>query len=331
MSRRQLHFPAMRAWLAVALATSLTSAVVHADMARWAAAWPRTDFARATVDLAEIRDGGPGRDGIPAIDAPSFVPVAAEAELDPREPVIALAIGGEMRAYPLRILTWHEIVNDTVGGVPVAVTYCPLCNAAIVFDRRVGERRLDFGTTGKLRRSDLVMYDRQTESWWQQFSGEAIAGELAGAMLTMLPARLESWAEFKHRAPRGLVLRPNDPEARPYGTNPYVGYDTSGFPFLYDGEVPAGIDPLARVVVVGREAWTFDLLQRVGQVEVGDLIVTWAPGQASALDGRDIARGRDVGTALVRRRVGDALDVVVHQVTFAFVFHAFEPGGTLHR
>ena len=87
----------------------------------------------------------------------------------------------------------------------------------------------------------------------------------------------------------------------------------------------------ACTVVVGREAWTFDLLQRVGQVEVGDLIVTWAPGQASALDGRDIARGRDVGTALVRRRVGDALDVVVHQVTFAFVFHAFEPGGTLHR
>lgn len=267
------------------LAGALVGAPAEADTRRWADAWPRTDFTDATIDLGEIREGGPGRDGIPAVDAPRFVAVAAEDGLDPREPVIALSIAGDSRAYPLRVLTWHEIVNDTVGNVPVAVTYCPLCNAAIVFDRRVGDLLLDFGTTGKLHRSDLVMYDRQTESWWQQFSGEAIAGELAGATLTMLPARLESWAEFKRRAPRGLVLRPNDPEARPYGTNPYVGYDTSGFPFLYDGEVPAGVDPLARVVVVGREAWTFDLLQHVGRVVVGDLVITWVPGQASALDG----------------------------------------------
>ena len=99
------------------------------------------------------------------------------------EPVIGLVVNGDARAYPLKILIWHEIVNDTVGGVPVTVTYCPLCNSAIVFERTVDGRVLDFGTTGKLRNSDLVMYDRQTESWWQQFSGTAIVGAMTGTKL----------------------------------------------------------------------------------------------------------------------------------------------------
>lgn len=321
----------LRTFAAVLVLLATGSGPALGNPGSWAAAWPRTDFGQATVDLGEIRDGGPPRDGIPPIDAPRFVPVGTETELAEDEPVIGLTLGGESRAYPLRVLIWHEIVNDTVGGVPVAVTYCPLCNAAIVFDRRLGERVLDFGTTGKLRRSDLVMYDRQTESWWQQFSGEAIVGTLAGRRLTMLPARLESWRAFAARAPAGLVLRPSDPAARPYGTNPYVGYDTSGFPFLYDGEVPPGIEPLARVVVVGREAWSLDLLRRVGQVTAGELVLTWSPGQASALDAKAVAQGREVGNVTVTRRGGQGLVDVVHHVTFAFVFHAFEPDGLLHR
>jgi hypothetical protein len=138
---------------------------------------------------------------------------------------------------------WHEIVNDVVGGVPVSVTFCPLCNTAVVFDRRVDERVLDFGTTGKLRYSDLVMYDRQTESWWQQFLGEAIIGELTGAVLTVVPARIESFARFRARAPEGRVLVPNSPALRRYGANPYAGYDTSARPRFYFGEPPAGIAP----------------------------------------------------------------------------------------
>jgi hypothetical protein len=302
-----------------------------ANPARWTHEWPQTDFANAVVDLGEIRDGGPPKDGIPAIDDPRFRPVAEIDDLADAEPVISLTVSGASRAYPLRILTWHEIVNDVIAGVPVAVTYCPLCNAAIVFDRRLDGAVLDFGTTGKLRHSDLVMYDRQSESWWQQYSGEALVGRHAGRTLEMLPARLESWAEFRGRAPDGLVLVPEDPEARPYGANPYVGYDRAAMPFLYDGEVPGGIAPLARVVVVEEEAWSLDLLRKAGRMEAGELVLSWRPGQASALDAPRIADGRDVGSVVVQRQRDGHLEDVVHHVTFAFVFHAFEPEGTLHR
>lgn len=298
---------------------------------RFRAEWPRTDFGRRTVPLEEIRDGGPPRDGIPAIDVPRFVAAASVGELDPGEPVIGLEVEGVVRAYPLRILAWHEIVNDTIGGTPVAVTYCPLCNAAIVFDRRAGGRVLDFGTTGKLRHSDLVMYDRQTESWWQQFSGEAIVGTLAGTRLRMLPARLEGWAELRARAPAAEVLVPSDPGARPYGSNPYVGYDSSPVPFLYDGPLPEGIAPMARVVVVGERAWVLDLLRERGRIEEGELVLSWHPGQRSALDAARIALGREVGSVRVRRRRGAGLEEVVHHVTFAFVFKAFVPEGVLVR
>jgi hypothetical protein len=145
--------------------------------------------------------------------------------------VIELAVGGDARACPLRILIWHEIVNVTVSGVPDTVTYCPLCNSAVVFDRRVPLHVLNFGTTGKLRNSDLVMCDRQTESWWQQFADEAIVGVLTGSQLKLLPACLESFAEFKARHPAGRLFVPTDPKKRDYGRNPYVGYDLSAGPF----------------------------------------------------------------------------------------------------
>lgn len=125
----------------------------------------RTNFDKHRVPLAEIRSGGPPKDGIPPVDHPKFDGVVeANGWLKPVEPVIALTVGGQSRAYPLQILVWHEIVNDSVGGVPVTVTFCPLCYTAIAFDRRAANRVLDFGTTGNLRKSDLVMYDRQTES-----------------------------------------------------------------------------------------------------------------------------------------------------------------------
>jgi len=322
----------MRILLIVSLVVLVsTGPPAGANPARWAQEWPATDFEHSLVDLDEIRDGGPPKDGIPAIDDPRFRPVAEVDDLADAEPVIGLTVSGESRAYPLRVLTWHEIANDVIGGVPVAVTYCPLCNAAIVFDRRMDGAVLDFGTTGKLRHSDLVMYDRQSESWWQQYSGQAIVGRYAGRALEMLPARLESWAEFRARAPDGIVLVPENPGARPYGTNPYVGYDSAGMPFLYDGEVPAGIAPLARVVVVGEEAWSLDRLREAGRIEAGDLVLSWRPGQASALDAPRIADGRDVGSVTAQRRHDGRLEDVVHHITFAFVFHAFEPDGTLHR
>ena len=297
----------------------------------WRSEWPDTDFTKHSVDLGEIMSGGPPKDGIPSIDDPKFVAVAESEDLLPREPVIGLTVNGESRAYPLRILTWHEIVNDEIGGVPVAVTYCPLCNAAIVFDRRVEGQVLEFGTTGKLRRSDLVMYDRTTESWWQQFLGEAIVGALTGTRLKMLPARLESWERFSARHPDGLVQVPNNPNLRSYGTNPYSGYDTARRPFLYRGEYPEGIAPMAYVVAVGDEAWSLDMLREKGRIESGDLVLSWEAGKASALDTSAIPEGRDIGNVVAQKQGAEGPEDVVYDLTFAFVFHAFRPDGTIHR
>jgi Protein of unknown function (DUF3179) len=316
-----------RLLLALAICLSVTPPLA-AQPAQWRLEWPETDFTRHSVRFDEIIPGGPARDGIPSIDDPTFVPVA-QAGLPDNEPVIGVMIGGDARAYPLRILIWHEIVNDVVGGVPVAVTYCPLCNTGIVFDRRVGERVLEFGTTGKLRNSDLVMYDRATESWWQQFLGEAIVGELTGARLTMLPSRLESFANFRERAPEGQVQVAAGP-MRAYGANPYAGYDSAPAPFLYHGTLPLEIAPLARVVRVGDEAWSLDLVRKKAPFEVGGLRFTWEAGQASALDASTIAEGADVGNVLVERRTADGWEDAVYSVDFAFAFHAFYPDGAIH-
>ena len=245
--------------------------------------------------------------------------------------MISIRINGDARAYPLRVLIWHEIVNDTVGGVPVTVTYCPLCNSAIVFDRRLDGRVLDFGTTGKLRNSDLVMYDRQTESWWQQFTGTGIIGAMNGKVLKMLPARVESFALFKQRHAAGRVLVPNDERFRPYGANPYRGYDSARRPFLYRGGYPKGIAPMAYVIKVGDQAWPLELIKERGRLTVGDLRMTWTEGQNSALDSGTIAEGRDLGNVVVERRKGGAWVDEVHDLTFAFVFHAFVPDGKIHK
>jgi hypothetical protein len=291
--------------------------------------WADTDFNRLAVPLAEIMSGGPPKDGIPSIDAPKFVTIAGAGHLAQREPVIALVLNGDARAYPLQVLTWHEIVNDIVGGVPVTVTYCPLCNAAIVFERTVEGKVLDFGTTGLLRNSDLVMYDRQSQSWWQQFTGEAIVGEMTGMTLKTVPARLQSFALFKSEHPDGRVLVPADPGFRDYGRNPYGGYDTAAQPFLYRGEMPKGMSPMARVVVVraagAPRAYALELLAARGRIVDGDLIITWTSGQASALDASRIADGRDVGNIRVQRQSAQGLEDVAYDVTFAFVVTAFYP------
>ena len=296
----------------------------------------RTNFEVRSIEMSEIMSGGPPKDGILPIDDPVFEPLAAVSNLADTEPVVSVIVGDDARAYPLRVLMWHEIVNDTVGNLPVSVTYCPLCNAAVVFDRRLDDMVLDFGTTGRLRNSDLVMYDRQTESWWQQFLGEAIVGDLTGKVLKMVPSRLESFAKFRDRAPDGKVLVPNDPGKRRYGANPYVSYDSSPQPFLYRGPGPQGIAPLARVVTVesvsgGREAWSLDVLRKKGRVETdAGLIITWEPGQNSALDSERISDGFDVGNVVVQRKTETGNEDVVYGVDFAFAFHAFYPDSPIH-
>ena len=197
---------------------------------------------------------------------PAVFPVAGHDGLAGVEPVISVAVGGEARAYPLRILVWHEIVNDDINGIPLAITYCPLCNTGIVFVRELDDAVLDFGVTGKLRHSDLVMYDRQSESWWQQFTGRAIVGAMTGKRLEPWPSRLESFDRFRQRHPDGTVLVPGDATARPYGSTPYAGYDSRTEPFgFYRGDLPPDIAPLARVVRVEDTAWSLDLLREEGK------------------------------------------------------------------
>ena len=311
-----------------ALLIGMTS--VSADPASWRQEWPRTDFSRHSLAYDEIVSGGPPKDGIPAIDNPSFVPVSEVRGLAPRIPVVSVAIGGDTRAYPLRIMIWHEIVNDTVGGVPIAITWCPLCNSSVVFDRRVGGRTLSFGTTGKLRNSDLVMYDRETESWWQQFGGECIVGALLGAELKIMPMRVESFDRFAARFPHGLVLLPPAGNQLAYGRNPYGGYDSASAPFLFRGKYAGPAAPLARVVTVGDEAWTLDLLKKRRRIEAGDLVLTWEPGQVSPLDTADIDSGQDIGNVVVQRRTAKGSEDAVYDVSFAFAFRAFHPQAPIH-
>lgn len=267
-----------------------------------------TDFSRHTVPYAEILSGGPPKNGIPAIDSPKFVTVAAaDTWLKDVEPVILAQVGSDARAYPLQILTWHEIVNDTVGGVPLVVTFCPLCNTAIAFERTLDGQVLDFGTTGRLRFSNLIMYDRQTESWWQQAEGNAIAGELAGRQLAFYPATIVSWAEFRAAHPAGQVLSRDTGHNRDYGRNPYAGYDdVNQSPFLFRGPAtPGALPPMARVLTVNLNgeavAYPYSVLEQVRVVNdtVGGqpVAVFWAAGVASALDSSTIALGRDVGSA----------------------------------
>jgi hypothetical protein len=267
-----------------------------------------TDFARHTVPYGDILSGGPPKEGIPAIDRPQFVAVdEANAWLAPMEPVILVQAGDETRAYPLQILMWHEIVNDTVGGLPLAVSFCPLCNTAIAFERTLNGRVLDFGTTGRLRFSNLIMYDRQTETWWQQASGEGLAGELAGQRLAFYPATIVPWAEFRDAYPAGKVLSRATGYDRDYGRNPYQGYDdVTRSPFLYEGPAtPGALPAMARVftVAIGGEAvaYPYDTLATAHVVEdtVGGtpVVIFWVPGTVSALDGFSVSDGQDVGSA----------------------------------
>jgi hypothetical protein len=253
------------------------------------------------VDTDRLLSGGPPPDGIPAIDRPRFLRASDVDFLNPVEPVLALALGGEERAYPVQVLIWHEIVNDTVGGIPVAVTYCPLCNSALAFDRRAAGRVLDFGTSGMLYNSDLVMYDRQTRSLWPQLEGRAVAGVLTGTTLTPYVVSTLSWGEWRAAHPGDWVLSRDTGHQRDYGRNPYTGYDRpDGSPFAFDGKADPRLPPMARVVGLGAGAdavaVTLERLasQRVLELTVaGRPVVLFArPGLASALDTAEIASGR---------------------------------------
>jgi len=279
-------------------------------------------FPDPLIDLEHLVSGGPPPDGIPSIDEPKFQSADEVDWLAEQEPLLSLTVGGETRAYPLQIMTWHEIVNDTVGGVPVAVTYCPLCNSGVAFERRVGGRLLDFGTSGMLYADNLVMYDRQTESLWPQLTGQASVGALTGTQLEAIPIGVVGWDQFRTAHPDAMVLTRDTGHHRDYGRNPYTGYDDPDGGLLV--EPPGGRDPRmpvkARVVGIhlGGESAAI-VRDRVADAGVltltlsgHDLVVWHRPGQRSALDEDWIAQGADIGTVGV-------FDPRLNGRTFSFV------------
>ncbi|MFP3908096.1 MAG: DUF3179 domain-containing protein [Acidimicrobiales bacterium] len=262
-------------------------------------------FPVSLVPRDAILWGGVAPDAIPAIDDPVFEPASSVDWLDDREAVLLLQLEGRPRAYPVQVLMWHEIVNDEVGERPVTVTYCPLCNSGLAFDRRVDGRTLDFGTSGSLYLSALVMYDRQTESLWTHFDGKAVVGTLVGAELEVLPLSTVAWGDVRRAHPEAEVLSRETGYDRPYGRNAYPGYDQADGPLR--GYFPGEVDPrhagMARVVGFGdgdeSVAVLTDHLAEVGVVNLelgGRPVVAWhVPGAASALHCPWVADGEDVG------------------------------------
>jgi hypothetical protein len=274
----------------------------------------------AILDPKDIVEVIPA-DGIPAIDDPRFIEPSEADWLGDREPVIAVELGGEARAYPLQIMTWHEIVNDTIGETPISVTFCPLCNTAIAFERPAIDGAITtFGTSGKLINSNLLMYDRATESLWPQVTGVALTGPMKGDALRRLPAQIVAWGDFQDAFPGGVVLSRDTGFDRRYGDNPYPGYDdVDSAPFLYSGEVDGRLAAVERIIGVSHAGHQiafpyFRLRERasggasVAQDQLGGfpVVVFWKKGTTSALDRTEFSVSRDVGSASAfSRRVGD--------------------------
>jgi len=280
--------------------------------------WP-TNWAKSTIDLGELRVGigsSDPRDIIRPIDAPVYEGITSANEwLEDQEVGIALEIGDDAIFYPIRILTAHEIVNDSRGDIPFSITYCPLCNTAVAFDRRVDGEVLRFGVSGLLRNSDLVMWDDKTTSLWQQTTGEAIVGEFAGTQLSFLPSALVRWADFKDGFPNGDVLsRESGPFI--YGQNSYVGYTSRSGPYaqFFPGELDDRFEALSRVVGVRvdgeNKAYPFGVI--ADEMAVNDevngtkLVVFWgAPDAADPLDAFTTAGGAAIGTGIAFDRTVD--------------------------
>ncbi len=270
------------------------------------------EFPDPLIDPGEVISGGPPPDGIPPIDDPIFLDVVDNLELLPgREPVVALEINGDARAYPIRAMVWHEIVNDTVGGTPVTVTYCPLCNSAATYERTINGVETTFGTSGRRFESALVMYDRATETLWTHYNGQAVIGVLTGIQLAEHSSPLLAWDQFRSTYPTGKVLDwTQSGFSRDYGRNPYTGYDDpDNTPFLFRGALDDRTAAMQRVVGVEHEgssaAFALETVSggegRVSSVKVGDsdVVIFWVAGQASALDAGEVFGGRDVGSTAV--------------------------------
>lgn len=208
------------------------------------------DLRGASIPAKDILAGGPPKDGIPSIDQPQFLPADSDPSMRADDPVLGLVRHNLARAYPIRILNWHEVVNDRFGDEAVTITFCPLCGTGVAFDGQVDGRALSFGVSGLLYNNDVLIYDRQTQSLWSQMLGRAISGPMKGQLLTMLPLTHTTWADWRKGHPTTLILSTNTGAVRSYDRNPYEGYESSTdivFPIEFRS---SGFHPKERVLGV---------------------------------------------------------------------------------
>ena len=266
----------------------------------------RTNTEKRSINLDDLESPGVTKDAIPAIDRPRFETVVqARSWLADREPVIVLTVAGVTRAYPMEIMVWHEAANDVIAGIPVLVSFCSVCHSAIVYDRRVDGRTLSFGLSGFVHGANMVLYDRETESWWQQFTGHAIVGDLTGAHLKRLPAEIISLGQFAAAFPRGQVLSRQNGFSRSYGRNPHLKYDKiNGYPSHFRGKLDPRLKPMEKVVgiEIGGQSRAYPyaisrarnvIADRIGKQ---DVVIFHTEGTLAALDEEEMKESREVGS-----------------------------------
>jgi len=295
-------------YITAATLVLLTNSIFsQTDMDNILKAYPSwtTNFEKRSIELSELTAGGPPKDGIPALLNPKFTTIQEASEwLDLKEPVIAVSINNFTKGYPLQILMFHEIVNDRIGRIPLLVSFCPLCYSGLVFDRTINGMAINFGVSGLLRNSDLIMYDQLTESFWQQFTGEAIIGDLTGEKLNIIPSQIISFSDFKNNYPDGLVLSKNTGFKRPYGMNPYANYDDEdAIPFLFKGEKDERLKQNEKVIGVtisnNSRAYPYSITSQkkiiYDTLNNKEILILHLPGVLSALDTRLISDSKEVG------------------------------------
>ncbi len=270
------------------------------------------------VDPEKLRDGGPPKDGIPSIDDPQFSTVAeADEWIADNEQVLAVERNGATKAYPLQILVWHEIVNDKIGGEPVAVTYCPLCGSGIAYKRVLENQTVEFGVSGKLYNSNLVMYDRLTETYWSQIDGVGIVGKHAGVTLDPVPIDTVTWGGWKEGNPDAKVLNRNTGYMRDYGEDPYGSYYNDSNLFFPVENEDNSIHPKTVVHGVGLngafKAYPEDRINGSFTDTVGNVTL-----RIEKEDGVTITR-TDTGERVAAER------------SFWFAWYAFHPDTELYR
>ena len=277
--------------------------------------FPSTDFTDANPDIYSVLTGGPAKDGIPALDEPTFVSIGEFKNSDDIQAIV-IPDGDNVKVYPYNILTWHEIVNDTVNGVPAAITFCPLCGSAIVYDRRTSTGETTFGVSGGLLESNMIMFDRATESLWQQSTGEALAGEHLGETLELIGFQLLTMGDVKKKYPNAQILSDDTGYSRNYDRNPYSGYNENDR-FIF---APSSFDSRF-------EAKEIMAIFRINDVPVATPWLAFADGQtkSATIDGVSITLEKADGELTVSTETGEIIPFYF-EMWFSFAVQHGEKG-----